>query len=203
MGRTSKKPQFNSQDADEDYPEDNGTRHTSEFEQKYIESLINQKPRMSWEDFKEKHKEQLQDRLGSGIEKEQADYRRLLDEERNRKLSKGTNNKHLSGKSKKDKKSKKEKKEKKKEKKRLKREKKEKKKKAKSERGMEGEDGNKKRKRDSTSSSSDSSSSSSSSSSSDSDVAEKKRKRKEEKQKDSGPVRLSDFHSGRYDSNSD
>ena len=41
---------------------------------------------MSWEDFKEKHKEQLSDRLGSGIEKEQADYRRLLDEERNRKV---------------------------------------------------------------------------------------------------------------------
>ncbi|EKX49221.1 hypothetical protein GUITHDRAFT_136365 [Guillardia theta CCMP2712] len=113
MGRTSKKPQFNSQEAEEDYP----VRHTSEFEQKYIESLINRKPRMSWEDFKEKHKEQLSDRLGSGIEKEQADYRRLLDEERNRK-------------DKKSKKEKKDKKEKKREKKRLKREKKEQKKKA-------------------------------------------------------------------------
>uniref|UniRef100_A0A6U6C1H7 Uncharacterized protein n=1 Tax=Guillardia theta TaxID=55529 RepID=A0A6U6C1H7_GUITH len=207
MGRTSKKPQFNSQEAEEDYPDDNGTRHTSEFEQKYIESLINRKPRMSWEDFKEKHKEQLSDRLGSGIEKEQADYRRLLDEERNRKLSKGMNNKHLTGKSKKDKKSKKEKKdkkEKKREKKRLKREKKEQKKKAEASRGSEADSGAKKRKRDASTSSDSSSDSSSSSSSSDSDDdGQRKKKKKEEKRKESGPVRLSDFHSGRYDSNSD
>jgi hypothetical protein len=36
--------------------------------------------------YKEKHKEQLGDRLGAGAEREQAEYRKMLDAERNRKV---------------------------------------------------------------------------------------------------------------------
>lgn len=34
--------------------------------------LLEQKPRMSWEEYKEKHKDQLQDKMGMGVEREQA-----------------------------------------------------------------------------------------------------------------------------------
>lgn len=37
---------------------------------------------MSWEEYKEKHKDQLSDKMGMGIEREQAEYRKQLDEER-------------------------------------------------------------------------------------------------------------------------
>ena len=36
--------------------------------------------------YKEKHKEQLSDRLGAGTERDQLEYRKMLDEERNRKV---------------------------------------------------------------------------------------------------------------------
>ena len=41
---------------------------------------------MTWEEYKEKHKDQLNERLGMG-DKEQANYRRMLDEERNKKVN--------------------------------------------------------------------------------------------------------------------
>ena len=50
--------------------------------------MKNDRPeRMTWEEYKEKHKGQLGDRLGAGVEREQLEYRKMLDEERNRKVS--------------------------------------------------------------------------------------------------------------------
>jgi hypothetical protein len=60
-------------------------KRSSEFEQKQLELLHVPQPRMTWEEYKEKHKDQLNERLGMG-DKEQATYRRMLDEERNKKV---------------------------------------------------------------------------------------------------------------------
>ncbi len=61
-------------------------KRSSEFEQKQLELLHVPQPRISWEDYKEKHKDQLNERMGMG-EKEQANYRRMLDDERKQKVS--------------------------------------------------------------------------------------------------------------------
>jgi hypothetical protein len=53
-------------------------KRSSEFEQKRAERLQVPQP---WEDYKEKHKDQLNERMGMG-EKEQANYKRMLDDER-------------------------------------------------------------------------------------------------------------------------
>jgi hypothetical protein len=60
----------------------------AEYEEiKHLEYLLKPiKPRLSWEEYKEKHKKQFEDRLGTGIQKEQADYRRMLDDERKLKV---------------------------------------------------------------------------------------------------------------------
>ncbi len=61
-------------------------KRSSEFEQKQLELLQVPQPRISWEEYKEKHKDQLNERMGMG-EKEQANYRRMLDDERKRKVN--------------------------------------------------------------------------------------------------------------------
>eukprot|EP00282_Hemiselmis_andersenii_P022657 CAMPEP_0172002814 /NCGR_PEP_ID=MMETSP1041-20130122/3606_1 /TAXON_ID=464988 /ORGANISM="Hemiselmis andersenii, Strain CCMP439" /LENGTH=130 /DNA_ID=CAMNT_0012656551 /DNA_START=63 /DNA_END=452 /DNA_ORIENTATION=- len=99
-------------------------KHSAEFEQKQIEMLLAPSNRMSWEEYKEKHKEQLEDRLGAGVERDQAAYRKMLDAERNAKLARGKNNKHLAEDQEKEKEKKRLKKEKKKAKKKEKKEKK-------------------------------------------------------------------------------
>ena len=56
-------------------------------EQKHLEYLLQPiKPRLTWEEYREKHKKQFEDRLGAGVQREQADYRRMLDEERKLKV---------------------------------------------------------------------------------------------------------------------
>ena len=60
-------------------------KRSSEFEQKQLEMLHVPQPRMTWEEYKEKHKDQLNERMGMG-DKEQASYRRMLDEERKRRV---------------------------------------------------------------------------------------------------------------------
>ncbi len=62
-------------------------KRSSEFEQKQLELLQVPQPRISWEEYKEKHKDQLNERMGMG-EKEQANYRRMLDDERKKKVNK-------------------------------------------------------------------------------------------------------------------
>ena len=52
----------------------------------YIQALINRPERLTWEEYKEKHKDQLNDRLGAGVEREQLEYRKMLDAERNSKV---------------------------------------------------------------------------------------------------------------------
>lgn len=87
MGRSSNKaPRFPSGGGDDAPSQDDGFKHSAEYEAKQIEMLLNQKPRMSWEEYKEKHKEQLEDKMGAGVEREQANYRKMLDEERNKKV---------------------------------------------------------------------------------------------------------------------
>jgi hypothetical protein len=61
-------------------------KRSSEFEQKQLELLHVAQPRMTWEEYKEKHKDQLNERMGMG-EKEQANYRRMLDDERKQKVN--------------------------------------------------------------------------------------------------------------------
>jgi hypothetical protein len=61
--------------------------HNPALDQAYIQSLLNRPDRMTWDEYKEKHKEQLSDRLGAGVEREQAEYRKMLDQERNRKVA--------------------------------------------------------------------------------------------------------------------
>mmetsp|Transcript_11773 Transcript_11773/g.26428 ORF Transcript_11773/g.26428 Transcript_11773/m.26428 type:complete len:203 (+) Transcript_11773:70-678(+) len=180
-------------------PDEGGMKHSAHFEAEEIRILLEQKPRMSWEEYKEKHKDQLSDKMGMGIEREQAEYRKQLDEERELRLARGVN-KGKDGKdgkgAKKDKKDKKDKSDKK-EKKKFKKEKKKLKKEAKKARkseggGEEGEAGKKRSRDDSSSSSSDSD-----------DEPEKEKKKKKEKKEsgseEEGPVRLSDFHKGHYD----
>ena len=88
MGRSSnKQPRFPTGGDDLGPVQDDGFKHSAEYEAKQIEILLNQKPRMSWEEYKEKHKEQLEDKMGAGVEREQANYRRMLDEERNKKVA--------------------------------------------------------------------------------------------------------------------
>jgi hypothetical protein len=41
---------------------------------------------LSWDEYKEKHKEQLGDRLGAGVERETQEFRKMLDAERNKKV---------------------------------------------------------------------------------------------------------------------
>ena len=56
-------------------------------ERKHLEYLLQPiKPRLTWEEYREKHKKQFEDRLGHGVQREQADYRRMLDEERKLKV---------------------------------------------------------------------------------------------------------------------
>ena len=89
MGRSSNKPprfQSGGGGGDDDRQDDGAFKHSAEYEAKQIELLLNQKPRISWEEYKEKHKDQLEDKMGMGVEREQADYRRKLDEERNKKV---------------------------------------------------------------------------------------------------------------------
>ncbi len=51
-----------------------------------MQYLMKPVQRMTWEEFKEKHKEQLQDRMGDRVEKESKEYREMLDEERRTKV---------------------------------------------------------------------------------------------------------------------
>lgn len=51
--------------------------------------LLNRPERLSWDEYREKHKEQLGDRLGAGVEREQQEYRKMLDAERSRKVGAG------------------------------------------------------------------------------------------------------------------
>mmetsp|Transcript_89656 Transcript_89656/g.131220 ORF Transcript_89656/g.131220 Transcript_89656/m.131220 type:complete len:85 (-) Transcript_89656:295-549(-) len=46
------------------------------LDQAYIQSLLNRPERMSWDEYKEKHKDQLSDRLGAGMERESLEYRK-------------------------------------------------------------------------------------------------------------------------------
>ncbi len=99
MGRSSnKQPRFQSGGGggDDDRQDEGAFKHSAEYEAKQIELLLNQKPRISWEEYKEKHKDQLEDKMGLGVEREQADYRRKLDEERNKKVS-GIKKRYSSG----------------------------------------------------------------------------------------------------------
>jgi len=57
------------------------------LDQAYIQSLLNRPERMSWDEYKEKHKDQLSDRLGAGMERESLEYRKKLDQERNSKVT--------------------------------------------------------------------------------------------------------------------
>mmetsp|Transcript_35066 Transcript_35066/g.86236 ORF Transcript_35066/g.86236 Transcript_35066/m.86236 type:complete len:186 (-) Transcript_35066:274-831(-) len=184
MGRSSNKtPRFPAPSDPTDRDDgDKGVLHSSEFEQKQIEMLLAPSNRLTWEEYKEKHKSQLEDRMGAGVEAESREYRKQLDAERNAKLSRGHNHKNLSEE------------EKEKEKKRLKKEKK-KEKKAKKKEKKERKKEKKKRKRGSDSSSS------SSSDSEDDDRKEKKKKSRSEKSPspESFGVRLSDFHAGKFD----
>jgi hypothetical protein len=81
--------------------------------QRHINRLLEPSKRLSWEEFKEKHKDQLEDRMGQGIERETKKHREMLDEERRNKLARGVNHERdgAGKKGKKDKKSKKDKKE--------------------------------------------------------------------------------------------
>ncbi|KAJ1476366.1 hypothetical protein T484DRAFT_3108635 [Baffinella frigidus] len=72
-------------------PDEGGMKHSAHFEAEEIRILLEQKPRMSWEEYKEKHKDQLSDKMGMGIEREQAEYRKQLDEERELRLARGVN----------------------------------------------------------------------------------------------------------------
>ena len=60
-------------------------------QQRHIETLLQPAARLTWEEFKEKHRGQLEDRLGSGLERESLRHREMLDGERHRKLSRGVN----------------------------------------------------------------------------------------------------------------
>ena len=62
-------------------------------QQRHIETLLQPAARLTWEEFKEKHRGQLEDRLGSGLERESLRHREMLDGERHRKLSRGVNRK--------------------------------------------------------------------------------------------------------------
>ncbi len=62
-------------------------RNIDTDEDRHLKYLLQPiKPRLSWEEYKEKHKSKFEDRLG-GVQKQQADYRRLLDEERRQKVA--------------------------------------------------------------------------------------------------------------------
>ena len=65
-------------------------KRTAEYEErKHLEYLLQPiKPRLTWDEYREKHKKQFEDRLGNGVQREQADYRRMLDEERKLKANK-------------------------------------------------------------------------------------------------------------------
>jgi hypothetical protein len=71
--------------------------------QKHIEMLLAPSTRLSWEEFKEKHKDALEDRMGKGIEKETRQHREMLDEERRDKLARGVNHDRDGKKNRKDK----------------------------------------------------------------------------------------------------
>lgn len=78
--------------------------------QAHINRLLEPSKRLSWEEFKEKHKNQLEDRMGHGIERETKQHREMLDEERRNKLARGVNHERealLNRKGKKEKKGKK------------------------------------------------------------------------------------------------
>eukprot|EP00277_Geminigera_cryophila_P015449 CAMPEP_0179457068 /NCGR_PEP_ID=MMETSP0799-20121207/40936_1 /TAXON_ID=46947 /ORGANISM="Geminigera cryophila, Strain CCMP2564" /LENGTH=102 /DNA_ID=CAMNT_0021257585 /DNA_START=36 /DNA_END=341 /DNA_ORIENTATION=- len=62
-----------------------------EILQRHIELLMMPSQRLSWEEFREKHKDQLEDRMGKGIEKETKKHRTTLDDERRSKLARGVN----------------------------------------------------------------------------------------------------------------
>lgn len=66
MGRSSNKtPRFNAGgEEDLDLKQDAGVSHSSEFEQRQIEILMQPTNRLTWEEYKEKHKSQLEDRMG-------------------------------------------------------------------------------------------------------------------------------------------
>lgn len=48
--------------------------------------LMKPSERMTWEEYREKHKEKL-DRMGDGVERESKKHREMLDEERRLKVS--------------------------------------------------------------------------------------------------------------------
>ena len=88
MGRSSNKPTrfTGGGGTSAPAPEEASIKRSVEYEQKQLEMLLNQKPRPTWEEYKERHKDQLEDRMGMGVEREQLAYRRMLDAERNSKV---------------------------------------------------------------------------------------------------------------------
>eukprot|EP00658_Telonema_sp_P-2_P061782 TRINITY_DN5044_c0_g2_i2.p3 TRINITY_DN5044_c0_g2~~TRINITY_DN5044_c0_g2_i2.p3 ORF type:complete len:164 (+),score=68.89 TRINITY_DN5044_c0_g2_i2:100-591(+) len=139
MGKNTDKPVYvphGSFDDDVEPGEDGLNGHSEAFHMARVELLESElnKERLTWDDYKKKHKDALNDVLADGEERKMIAYRKELDAAREAQLSRGTNHK----------KGKKEKKEKKKDK---KKEKKKDKKREKKDKGEDSEEGSKKRKK--------------------------------------------------------